>query len=339
MQVARLTERSLIWGLLIILIFVASSALIRFVTSPAPAGTESAAKQQRFDSEQDKKFRSILESGRKSFAAGEYTQALTQYREADRVVPQLKEEQYTDLKNARQQIAGIYENGGSRAEAETLYKEMIESAFRDAAAQLHAGQLQAALERYQDAEKLAEHLTDGQKINRIGASEGEVAALRRMNRFPEAIQASQDLIDHLQAADEDDPGIVQGYMRMAETYQLQRDWEHVEGTLVSGIAVCDRILQHNSGVPANQDPVWRVSVSEDQILYALMDTYDQDGKPDQALATADTLYEFITKYSTEWSELTPHGRNDVARFAVRIATKANRSDVASTWQAKINGAR
>lgn len=339
MQGARSVEKSVMWGLLIILIFVASSALIRFVTSPAPAGTEVATKQQKFASAQDEKFRSSFESGSKSFQNGEYTQALSQYREAERVVPQLREEQYTALKDARQQIAGIYENGGSRAEAETLYKEMIDSAFRDAAAQLHDGKMEAALERYQDADKLAEYLGDAQKGYRIGANEGEVVTLRRMNRFPDAIQASQNLIDYLQASDENDPAIVQGYMSLGETYQMQRDWDHMEATLLTSVAVCDKILQRNSDVPPNQDPVWKVTVSEDQILYAMMDAYDQDGKPDQALAIAETLYDFITKYSTQWSELSPHGRNDVASFASRIATKAHRSDVASAWQAKINRAR
>ena len=336
MHAARSVEKSIIWVLLIILIFVASSALIQFVTSPTPAGTEIATKQQKFDSARDDKFRSILESGRKSFQDGQYTQALSQYSEAENVVPRLQQEQYTALKSARQQIAAVYENGASSAEAETLYKDMIESAFRDAAAQLQAGNMEAALERYQDAENLTEHLSESRKIYRIRATEGEVVTLRRMSRFPDAIQASQHLIDYLQSSDPDDPAIVQAYMRMGETYQTQRDWGHLEATLVSSIAVCDKILQQNSDVPPNQDPVWRVTVSEDQILYALMDAYDQDGKPDQALATADTLYDFIAKYSTQWAELAPHGRKDVANFAFRVATRAGHPDAASNWQARIS---
>ena len=336
---ARVVEKSLIWVLLIVLIFVASSALVRFVTSPKPAGSEIAAKQQKFDSAQDQKFRSLFDSGSKAFQDGQYTQALSQYREAERVVPVLREEQYTALKNAREQIGQIYENGGSRAEAESLYKDMIDSAFRDAAAQLQAGQMEAALERYRDAGKLAEHLSDAQKIYRIRASQGEVESLRRMRRFPDAIDAAQHLIDYLQASDADDPGIVQAYMRLAETYQTQRDWEHLETTLITSIGVCQKILERNSGVPFNQDPVWKVTFSEDQILYALIDAYDQDGKPDDALATAQTLYDFIAQYSTQWSELSPHGRKDVASFAYRIATKANRPDAASTWRARMDGTR
>jgi len=338
-EIVRLSEKGLMWLLLIILILVASSALIQFVTSPTPAATQIALKQEKFDSAQDDKFRSIFENGSKSFQDGQYTEALAQYSEAERVVPHLQEEQYTKLKNARERIAGAYENGGNRTDAEALYKVMIESAFRDAAEQLHAGDTAAALERYRDSENLAGHLGDTQKVYRIRASQGEVVTLRRMARFPEAIQASQQLIDYLQSSNEDDPDIVQAYMRMGETYQTQRDWEHLETTLVTSAAVCDKILQRNSGVPQNQDPVWKVTVSEDQILYALMDAYSQDNKPDQALATAETLYEFVAKYSTQWLELSPHGRKDVANFAFRIASRADRPDAARAWQARMNGAQ
>ena len=335
---ARVLEKSLMWVLLIVLILVASSALIRFVTSPTPAGSEAATKQQKFDSAQDQKFRSLFDSGRKAFQDGQYTQALSQYKEAERVVPLLREEQYTDLKKAREQIAQIYENGGSRAEAETLYKEMIESAFRDGAAQLQARQMEAALERYEDAYQLTDHLTEGQKNYRIGASQGEIHTLQQMRRFGDAVNASQRLIDTLQSADGDDPAVVQGYMKMGETYQMQRDWEHLETTLVTAVGICDKILERNRGVPPNQDPVWKVSISEDQILYALVDAYDQDNKPDEALATAQTLYDLITRYSTEYSELPVHGRKDVSTVAYRIAGKANRPDAASMWRERMNTA-
>jgi hypothetical protein len=128
-------------------------------------------------------------------------------------------------------------------------------------------------------------------------------------------------------------------MRMGETYQMQRDWQHLESTLLTTVALCDRILQENPNIPPNQDPVFKTTVSEDQALYALMDAYSQDGKPDQALATSQTLYDFIAKYSTQWMELTPHGRKDVARFAFSIASRAGRPDAASAWQARISQPR
>jgi len=160
-----------------------------------------------------------------------------------------------------------------------------------------------------------------------------------MRRFPDAVNSSQRLIDSLRATDGDDATVVQAYMSMGETYQMQRDWEHVETTLIAAVGLCDTILQRNKGTPPNQDPVWKVSVSEDQILYALIDAYDQDNKPDDALATAQTLYNLIAEYSTEYAELPVHGRKDVATVAYRIATKANRPDGASIWRERMNGAR
>ena len=339
MELGRVLEKGLIRVLLIVLIVVASSALIRYVTSPTPPASEAAAQQQKFDSAQDQKFRALFDNGSKAFQEGQYTEALSQYQEAERVVPMLRDEQYTALKNAREQIAELYETGGSRAEAERLYKDMIESAFRDGAAQEHAQQLEAALNRYQDAYKLTDHLTEAQEIYRIRANKGEVVTLQHMNRYADAVNAAQSLIDSLQAADENDPAIVQVYMSIGETYQMQQDWQHLETTLVTAARVCDKILERNKAIPYNQDPVWKISISEDQILYALMDAYDQDRKPDEALATAQTLYDLIAQYSTPYSELPVHGRKEVATSAFRIATRANRPDIASTWRARIDAAR
>jgi hypothetical protein len=332
----RALENPVIAVSLIALIAVVASALIRSATKSPTA--DAVEQQQKADSAQEDKFSSIFKSGRNSFQDGLYSTALDQYAEAEKAVPLLHEDQYTALKNARQQIADVYANR-PRAEAEAPYKTMIDSDFHDAAAQLKAGQLDAALERYQDAGKLADHLSDTQKNYRYGAAKGEIATLRRANRLPDAIQASQNLIDYLQASDPDDPFIVEAYMRMGETYQMQRDWQHLESALLTTVVLCDRILDQNSGVPYNQEPVWSTITSKDQTLYALVDAYSQDGQPDKALATAQTLYDFINKYSTQWIELKPHGRKDIARFAFLIASRAGRPDAADAWRAKINDAR
>jgi tetratricopeptide (TPR) repeat protein len=330
-------ENPVIAVLLIGLIAVVASALIRLaMKSPGRAVIEQL---QKPDSAQDKQFRSMVDAGREFYQDGRYASALEQYAQAEKAVPRLNENQYTALKNARQQIAEAYENAGRQSDAEALYKDMIESAFHDAAAQLKAGDAEAAVERYQDNEQLAAHLSDAQKIYRIRLTQGEIVSLRRINRFPEAIQASQHLIDYLQAGNQDDPQVVEAYMRMGETYQLQRDWQHLEETLVASQAICDRILQENSSVPYNQEPVWSTITSEDQILYALMDDYSQQGKPQQALDTAQTLYDFIDKYSTQWMELAPHGRKAVARYAMVIAARANRPGDADAWRAKMKESR
>lgn len=339
MKSGRIFEKTGMWVLLIIFIMVVSSQLIQFVTSAKPAWIAVAQKQQRFRSAEDEKFRSLFEKGSQAFKDGQYTLALSQYGEAERSLPQLNEEQYTSLKNARLQIAAIYEAGATAAETEVVYKGMIESAFRDGAAQLHSGHLDAALVRYQDAGKYSEHAGDARITDLIGSNEGEVRTLRSMRRYSEAADASRRLIESLSAIDEYHPGIVQGYMRLGETYQLQRDWSNLESTLVASIAVCDKILAHYSGTSDREDPVWKVVVDEDQILYALMDAYDEGKKPEEALATAQTLYDFVAQHSNEWSELPPHGRNDVAKVAMRIAGRAGRPDLVNTWSQRIDPSR
>lgn len=339
MQDTRILEKTVIRGLLVILILVASSALIQFVAYPTPSWVPVAEKQQKFNSVQDQKFQLIFDKGSNAQQRGQYSEALSDYEEAERSVAQLNEDQYTRLADARAQIAALYDAAGTETEAEAVYKGLIESAFRDGALQLHSAQWQAALVRYQDAAKFSDHLSEQKTIFLIRSNQGEVETLRRMRHFPEAAASSQRLIEYLESSDEYDPAIVQAYMKLGETYQMQRDWEHVEQTLLASLPVCDRILDRNSGRSDFEDPRWKVIVSEDQILYALMDAYDQDRKPDQALAVAEKLYDFIAEHSTQWAELKPHSRNDVAKFAMSIAGRSNRPDLVGVWKQKIDPSR
>jgi tetratricopeptide (TPR) repeat protein len=332
-QGVRILEKSGMWMLLIVLILVASSSLIRFVTSPATPSLDIANKQQKYDSIQDAKFHSLFESGGKALQNGEYADALANYGEAEKVLPQLNEEQYVALKNAREHIAGLYAAAGSSGEAEGVYKTILDSTFRDGAAHLQSGQLESALARYQDATELTEHFTDNKAIRLIQCNKATVETLRRMGRLPDAVSTTQQLIDRLQSsADEYDPAIIQVYMQLAQTYQMQRDWEHLEQTLLTSIALCDKMIAHYGGRPDSGNPAWMVPVNEDQLLYALVDAYDKDGKTDQALATAQNLYDFIAQHSTSWNELQPHTRKDVAKFAFQIASKRNLPDAMDTWR-------
>jgi tetratricopeptide (TPR) repeat protein len=101
------------------------------VTSPATPSLDVANKQQKYDSIQDAKFHSLFESGGRELQKGEYADALANYGEAEKVLPQLNEEQYIALKNAREHIAGLYAAAGSTREAEGVYKTILDSAFRD----------------------------------------------------------------------------------------------------------------------------------------------------------------------------------------------------------------
>ena len=347
MQDAKIFENKGIWVLLIVLVSVASSSLIRFVTSPATPSPDLANKQQKYDSIQDAKFRSLFESGDKAVQNGQYADALANYGEAEKVVPQLNEERYILLKNAREHIAALYAAAGSRGEAEGVYKTMIDSTFRDGATHLHSGQLESALARYQDATELTEHLTDSKgdnkKIRLIQCNNATVETLRQMGRFADAVNTTQQLIDRIQSsADEYDPAIIQVYMQLAETYQMQKDWEHLEQTLLTSSALCDKLIAHYAGYagrPDSDNPAWMVPVNEDQLLYALIDAYDKDGKPDLALATAQTLYDFIAQHSTSWNELQPHTRKNVAQLAFQVASKRNLPDAMGTWRERMEQSR
>ena len=334
MRTARIFEKTGMWVLLAILITVASSALIQWVALPSPPKTALAEKQAKFDSEQDSRFNSLIDQGTDAQNRGDYADALSAWQEAERSVPRLNEDQYTKLNKARLQTASAYESTDPTA-AEGVYKTMADSAFRDGNAYFHSRD-EIALERYQDAGKFADHLSEEKDKYLLMSNRAQVACLREMRRFPEAAAASQWAIDYFGARrDEYDPQIIDEYRELAQTYQAAQDWANLEQTISTAVGLCDKIVAHFSGMNASNDPTSTLFFTKDQMLYGLMDAYDRDGKPDQALSTAEDLFAFIEQ-NPQYADFTPYSRRNVANLALRIAIKANREDAANTWRERMN---
>jgi tetratricopeptide (TPR) repeat protein len=332
-KTGRIAEKGGMWLLLAILVAVSSSALIRWIAFPQP-GYEQAQKQAKLNAVQDSKFSTLLELGVKARNDGRYDEALSQFEEAGRSLPQLNETQYAALKQARLQIADVYETAGNSSLAESVYKALADSALHDGAAYLHARD-EIALARYQDAETFSQHLTEERSRYLLMATQAQSLCLRDMRRFSEARAATQRAIDYLQStADEYDVSTVAQYMQLAETYQIETDWPHLEETITTTLTLCDKIISHSSGVSGADNPNTTLQFDKNQLLYAMMEAYDQDGKPELALSTADDLFNFVAQ-SSPYAIPGPHDRRDIANSALRIALKANKQDAADTWRHRI----
>lgn len=312
--------------LLVILICVGSSALIQFVVYPNPAWKRTSAKQAQYDSAAEQKFQATVDRGAKAAGNGDLEGALHTFHEAERSVPRLSDAEYSSLRDARVHIATQYEAADAGPEAQVVYKTLIDSAFQDGAAHYQVQQFDSALSRYQDAVQLADHLIE-KRQSLISGTHGEVAALRQMHRYGDAENSTRQLLDYLSSSvDQNDPILVNEYVQLGETYQMEGNWAGLEQVLTEALPVCDRIIDHLG----SDNNASMMLTSKDMMLYALMDDYYEQGKFDDALATAQSLYDFIGQHS-RYGEMTPHGRRDVGMFALRIATKANRQDAIDLW--------
>lgn len=334
MRTVRIFEKSGMWLLLLVLISVASSSVIRWIALPKTPWFDLAQKQAKFGAAQDSKFQVLFDQGARALRDGQYAEALSGLQEAERSLPLLSDDQYAALKRARLQVASAYQGVGVTAEAEDVYKTLADSALRDGDDQLHSRLLDSALARYQDAETFSQQLTQEKERYWLMSLHVQVLCLREMARYSDAAAITQRAIDYLQAVDQYDPRIAQHYMALAQTYQLAKDWELLEQTIETAVAQCDKIIAHSAGTRAPNDPVPTLLVEKDQLLYGLMDAYNQDDKPDQALSTGEDLFNFISQNS-HYSELGPYTRTDVANYAFRIAAKANREEAAHTWSQRM----
>jgi hypothetical protein len=331
----RVFEKSGMWLLLLVLISVASSSLIRWIALPKTPWVDLAHKQAKFNAAQDSKFQSLLDQAVSELNDARYADALSGLQEAERSLPQLSDDQYAALKKARLQAASAYERVGSSPEVEGVYKALADSALRDGDAHFLSRDLASALARYQDAETFSQHLIEDKERYWMMSHHAQVLCLREMQRYSDAAAITQQTLEYLQAAgDEYDPRIVQQYMELAQTYQLERDWEQLEQTINTAVPVCDKIIAHSAELHPSNDPTPTLLVSKDQMLYALMDAYDEGHKPDLALSTAEDLFTFISQHSL-YAELGPHTRRDVANYALRIAAKTNRQDAADQWRQRV----
>ncbi len=332
--------KSLVRLLIVVLILVAASAIINFVSSGPAPWKEVASQEAKFRSANDEKFRSLLEVGTKAVRGKQYNVALSNLQEAERSIAELTDDQYASLKNARLQIASAYESSGSDSEAEGVYKLLFDSAIHAGQTDVQFHRLDDGLAAFRDAEQFSDHLTETKKTSLLASRTLMVDCLRQMQRYPEALAITQRTIDDLQASgDEYDPMITQKYEELAKTYSLERGWDHMEQTLLVAIGLCDQRIAHFSGLSGGDSFLSSALADKDMIMYSLVFAYGQDGKTDLALAAGEDMFNFVGEHSTQWMDLGPYTRKDAAKLTFKIASLANRQDAAEAWRQRIDHSR
>ncbi|SPF46468.1 hypothetical protein SBA1_650017 [Candidatus Sulfotelmatobacter kueseliae] len=322
--------------LLLLIIALGSHYLIRLALNSPPKPQTASTTESKEPPANEAAFRSALEAGNQALRDGQYTDALDRFLEAEQSGERLSDEQYEALKNSRLQLAGIYEAGGDDSAAQRVYHVLTECALQQGYAQSRAKQWERALARAQDSEDLSGHLTEDRRGALQHAIGLAASSLVELQRYPEAAQAQQRLIDYLKSTvDGDDWAFPSNYESLAEIYSKAQDWPEFEQTLLLAIAASDRTL---ANLPAENGPTISDATrrTKNVAQYNLVIAYYREGSTETALSKADDFFAAYPEGPQDpMHPITVqfHSR-DFASLALTIATEAKRPQDVDYWRQK-----
>jgi len=335
MQISKGWQRVVRAVLLLLIICLGSNYLIRLVLNSPPKQQTASKTESKEPPANEAAFRSALEAGNQALRDGRYTDALDRFLEAERSGEQLSDEQYEALKNSRLQLARIYEAGGDNSAAQRVYQVLTDCALQQGFAQSRAKQWERALARAQDSEDLSAHLTDRRGALQY-ATGLAASSLEALQRYPEAVQVRQRMIDYLKATvDGDDSAFGSYYESLAETYSKAQNWPAFESTLLLAIAACDRTL---ANPPAENERTISdfTRQTKNVAQYNLVIAYYREGNIETALSKADDFFAAYPEGPQDpMHPITVqfHSR-DFASLALTIATEAKRPQDVDYWRQK-----
>lgn len=310
----------------VLLVLVASSALINYVM------THYYSTQHIMDAANAQKFHAFYDPGKKSMDKGDYAAALKNFSQSEQSLVPLTDTQYGQLKNSRLQIAAACESSGDKSEAQDAYLSLFNSGLQQGSLLLKSHHPDDALARFIDAQSFSSHLTDGSGPYAIQSGEGIADSLRELHRYPDAIDAAQNVIDYARAnADPYDAAFTSEYLEMSRIYSEQNDWPNSERALLLAWGEIDKRIDHLSSLPSADNSLPDALVGKDDILYNLIVAYQHEGKTDSALNTSEALFNFVSRNFQHFDER-PYSRREIATLALQVATQANRQDAASLWR-------
>ena len=326
-------------SLMVLAIYLGSTYLIRYAVAPPSAAKDSAApKHIKQPPANEARFRASFEAGKQALSDGRYATALDNFLEAERSTDELTDDQYNALKQARLQIAQVYESSADNVAANTVYRALADCANHDGNALYKDKSFDGALARARDGEQFSDHLSECKRDALQESTSLLVGALLALHRHQEAVVAQQHWIDFLNAsADDYDQAFVQAYMSLEGIYADAKDWHGVEQTLAQTIEACDRIHSHFTA--ENNTPFVDPTVPRNWSQYNLVIAFYQEGNTGTALSKAE---DFFTEYSQKQQDTShplsvAYHASDFAALALQIATEAKRQDDIDLWQKRAPG--
>jgi tetratricopeptide (TPR) repeat protein len=321
-------------SLMLLAIWWGSSYLINRALHPPAQPPQASKPQSEEHPANEARFRSLFDAGGQAFRDGRYPDALDSFLDAEQTAERLTDEQYESLKKSRLQLAQTYEAGGDNAAAQRVYHVLADCALQQGYAQSRAKQWERALARAQDSEDLSGHLTEGRRGALQYATGLSASALVELQRYPEAAQAQQRMIDYLKSTvDGDDWALPSNYESLAETYSKAQDWPEFEHTLLLAIAASDRTL---ANPPVENGPTIADATrrTKNVAQYNLVIAYYREGNIESALSNADDFFAAYPEGPQDPMHpitLQFHSR-DFASLALQIAIETKRQDAINLWR-------
>lgn len=338
MQISASVEKPIRWLLLLIIVCLGSNYLIRYWTRLPKPEPGQKAEIKTGPAPNEAQFHGEMDAGSQAFRSGDYSDALGHYLSAEQTAEVLTSEQYDFLKNARLQIAGIFEQGSESAATQKLYGALGDCALRQGQVLFRLKQYEESIARAQDSEEFSSHLGDSRSQMLQSSIFLSVEALKALYRYPEAVEANQRMIDYLNAAPGDnDAALAASYQNLASIYMDAKDWPNSQQTLTQLIERYDRSLAEfpsKQQLDRNSPLVNPMIISRNWAQYNLVIVYHLGGDTDTALAKADDYYSDLSSHPPDPFHPVVYHAQDFASIALRIAIEAKRDEAIEHWRSR-----
>jgi len=277
-------------------------------------------------------FRFLLDTGIFLDRMGRHESAISQFESAEQYAGRLTDTKYESLQEARVRLAESYMAAGSASEAEQTYAKIVQTSMDAGDVFRQKNQFDAAVPKYEDAEKFAQKLTVTKFASLLSAQRSLAGCLMALKRSGELEQVDARIITTLQ--DQSDPYSVElgdAYRTLAMARSNLADYAGAEQALLQANDIYNKIIEEFSG---KYDPSGRALQAKEQKdfnTWYLAVTYFNEKKMDLALATAEDAFQVLSR--RVGARGVPIG---VYTAGLQAATALNNQEQVQVWQQRLS---
>jgi hypothetical protein len=276
------------------------------------------------------KFRILIASGRIFDRLHRADTAISRFRSAEQLAEQMPDS-YGPLQAARILLAESYARTGQPSAAEQTYAQIVKSSMEAGDRLTSEKQFDAAIPKYEDAERFAPHLVSMRLPSLRNAERGLAGCFYALHRDRELEAVDRRTIATLsQAGAPQDLSRAEAYQSLARARSALDNWAGAEEALLQADAFYNRIVERWSG-RNDSLPGLRAQQNQDRIRHELAVCYYNENKDDLARARAEERFEVRSRNGGP--------RNvpmDIYTIGIRCAAHLKNQEQVRIWQQRWN---